>query len=349
MAVHREDDVAEARDEVVEPAQELGVLLRHGVPDGVGDVDRRRALVEGDLDHLGRELDVGARGVHGRELDVVGVALGLGHRGAGEALDVLARRLQLVDDVDVRGRDERVDARPRGLAHRLPRALDVGGVGAGQPRDHRAVDLSRDRPHGLEVARRGDREAGLDDVDPEPRELVGDLELLGRVEADARRLLPVAQGGVEDEDPVGVRRRGHARAAPVWFVVRFRPRSRLQAAATRRSLPLVGEEEKSEGEQGGRHVRPRGYQRRARTTSTGRPVVGVAAGERRGRGHQAAAGVPGVSTAGASAGAEAPASKSRRARRRCRRTLPTMSASTTSSIAVARTLTSGGTPWRAAP
>jgi hypothetical protein len=39
---------------------------------------------------------------------------------------------------------------------------------------------------------------------PEPRELQGDLELLLRVERDARRLLAVAQGGVEDVDAVGV-------------------------------------------------------------------------------------------------------------------------------------------------
>ena len=41
-------------------------------------------------------------------------------------------------------------------------------------------DLARDRLHGLEVAGRGDREAGLDDVDAEPRELVRDLDLLVR-------------------------------------------------------------------------------------------------------------------------------------------------------------------------
>ena len=64
-------------------------------------------------------------------------------------------------------------------------------------------DLAGDRLHGLEVARRGDREAGLDDVDAQARELVRDLELLGRVQRDARRLLAVAQGGVEDDDPVG--------------------------------------------------------------------------------------------------------------------------------------------------
>ena len=63
-------------------------------------------------------------------------------------------------------------------------------------------DLPRDRLHGLEVAGRGDREAGLDHVHAEPRELVGDLELLLLVQRDARRLLAVAQGRVEDQDPV---------------------------------------------------------------------------------------------------------------------------------------------------
>src|SRR5215213_7878240 len=65
--------------------------------------------------------------------------------------------------------------------------------------DDRALDLTRDRPHGLEVAGRGDREAGLDDVHAQARELMGDLELLARVQRDARRLLAVAQGGVEDD------------------------------------------------------------------------------------------------------------------------------------------------------
>ena len=66
------------------------------------------------------------------------------------------------------------------------------------------LDLPGDRLDGLEVAGRGDREPGLDDVDAEARELMGDLELLGRVQRDAGRLLAVAQGRVEDQDAVRV-------------------------------------------------------------------------------------------------------------------------------------------------
>ena len=123
---------------------------------------------------------------------------------ARRALDVLARGLQLVLDVDVRRRDERVDPRSLGVAYRLGGTLDVGRLSARQAGDHGAVHLAGDRLDRLEVAGRGDREAGLDDVDAQPRELVRDLELLGRVQRDPGRLLAVAQGGVEDDDPVGV-------------------------------------------------------------------------------------------------------------------------------------------------
>ena len=179
MAVHGQDDAAQRRYELVQPGQEGRVLLRHRVADGVGDVDRRRALLDRDGDHLGGELDVGARGIHRRELDVVDERAGVRDGRAAWPLDVLARGLQLVVDVDVRRGDEGVDARAVGVAHRFGGALDVGGVRAGEPGDDRAVDLARDRLHGLEVARRRDREAGLDHVDAQARELVGDLELLG--------------------------------------------------------------------------------------------------------------------------------------------------------------------------
>ena len=64
--------------------------------------------------------------------------------------------------------------------------------------------VAGDRLDRLEVAGRGDREAGLDHVDAEARELLGDLDLLLRVERDPGGLLAVAQRRVEDVDAVGV-------------------------------------------------------------------------------------------------------------------------------------------------
>ena len=91
-----------------------------------------------------------------------------------------------------------------GVLDRPPGGVDVGLVGAGQAADHRALDVAGDRLDRLEVAGRGDREAGLDHVDAQPRQLLGDLDLLGGVQRDAGRLLAVAQRGVEDVDAVCV-------------------------------------------------------------------------------------------------------------------------------------------------
>ena len=84
------------------------------------------------------------------------------------------------------------------VAHRLPAPRRCPACGPRQAADHRAFHLPRDRLHRLEVARRGDREARLDDVHPQPRQLLCDLQLLVPVQRDARRLLAVAQRRIED-------------------------------------------------------------------------------------------------------------------------------------------------------
>src|SRR5262249_19292738 len=154
------------------------VLAGHGVADRVRDVDRAGPLLERDLNNFGHVGNVRAGAVLGRELDVVGVLPGVGDGRAYLALDVVPRGLQLALDVDVAGGDERVNARARGVAHRVPGRVDVLLAGAREPADHRPLDLPRDRLHRLEVAGRGYRKAGLDHVHAQPRQLMGDLELL---------------------------------------------------------------------------------------------------------------------------------------------------------------------------
>jgi hypothetical protein len=52
--------------------------------------------------------------------------------------------------------------------------------------------------HGLEIARGGDGEAGLDDVHVQALELAGHLQLFVEVHGGAGALLPVAQGGIKN-------------------------------------------------------------------------------------------------------------------------------------------------------
>ncbi len=84
---------------------------------------------------------------------------------------------------------------------RLPRTLDVGSAGPGQPGNRGPADGRRNRLYRFEVAVGGDGEAGFDHVHAESVELMRHAQLLVDVHAAARRLLAVPQGRVEHRDP----------------------------------------------------------------------------------------------------------------------------------------------------
>ena len=83
---------------------------------------------------------------------------------------------------------------------RLGRAADVPLLRACERADDRPLDLLGDSAHGHEIVPRGGRKAGLDHVHAEAGEHMGDSELIGDVQIDARRLLAVAERGVKNAD-----------------------------------------------------------------------------------------------------------------------------------------------------
>ena len=206
VAVDRPDDSIGPRGLLTKLADELEELFRGGVAHGVGDVEGRRARLNGVAEHLDEEGWVRPAGVLGTELYVVAVGLGVGHHLADPIDDRRSGHPELVLEVEIRGGDEGVDPRFGCRLYGLPGGIDVTRVGACKAGDGRPVggpDLAGDPPHGFEVVRAGRRESGLDDIDPEAGELTGDLQLLRAGEAGAGRLLAVAQGGVEDQDSIG--------------------------------------------------------------------------------------------------------------------------------------------------
>src|SRR5262249_1581360 len=111
-----------------------------------------------------------------------------------------------------------------------------------------------------EVALARDREAGLDHVDAEPLELPRERELLADVHAAARRLLAVAQRGVEDPYAVGHRfilaEAARSRAPPSW-------------ASLRASRPCAGARAIPRGRTARRRPRSRTASRSARRARAG--------------------------------------------------------------------------------
>ena len=95
-----------------------------------------------------------------------------------------------------------MDALALGRLDRFGATVDVLEAGAREPADHRILGALGDLMHGGEVAFRGDRKAGLDDVDAHVIEQLGDFELFFVGHGGAGALLAVAQRRVEDDDAV---------------------------------------------------------------------------------------------------------------------------------------------------
>src|SRR5215211_1808007 len=91
-----------------------------------------------------------------------------------------------------------MNAWPLRPLHRLPGPPYILLVDAGETCYPRPPDLRGDTAHRLEVPLGGDREPGLYYVNLQAGELAGYLYLLLYRQGDARRLLAVAEGGVED-------------------------------------------------------------------------------------------------------------------------------------------------------
>ena len=200
MAVHGEDRLVAVGDVFHEILDELLHLRRGGIAHGIGDVHGSSSRADGGVDHLHKEIPVGACGVLGGKLDVRAVFLCVGGHRRGGFQHLVRGHLELVLHVEGARGDEEVDAGIRGLFHRVPGSVDVQDVGTCKRGDGTIPDGAGDGLYGLIVSGGGDGEACLDDVDLHLLEAFCDLDLLLKVHGAAGGLLAVSQRGVENYD-----------------------------------------------------------------------------------------------------------------------------------------------------
>ena len=105
-------------------------------------------------------------------------------------------------EVDLAGGHEGVDAALLGRFNRLTGPLNIPCLGARQRADHGVLDALGNRMNRIKIPLRGHGKAGLDHVDTHGIQLIGHQELFIQVHRHARRLLAIAEGGVENDDVV---------------------------------------------------------------------------------------------------------------------------------------------------
>ena len=143
---------------------------------------------------------LGAGRVHRRPFDIVGIAAGAGHRRGDARQHFGLVDAHLIFAMERRGADEGVDAALLRRLDGIGADVDVLGLRAGKPADHRILRPPRDLLDALEIALARDGKSCLDDVDAHLVEQLGDLDLLLEGHGGAGALLAVAQGGVENND-----------------------------------------------------------------------------------------------------------------------------------------------------
>uniref|UniRef100_A0A0N4Z6B5 Autotransporter outer membrane beta-barrel domain-containing protein n=1 Tax=Parastrongyloides trichosuri TaxID=131310 RepID=A0A0N4Z6B5_PARTI len=130
------------------------------------------------------------------------------HRARDGRQHLVGAHAQLGRAVDRAGRQEDVAAtmRFRRRGQGAEGGVDILLVGARQGGEDRPLDLARHAADAFLVARRGGGEARLDHIHAQVAQDMGHFQLGFGRHGEARRLFAVAQGGVEDDDPVGIGR-----------------------------------------------------------------------------------------------------------------------------------------------
>ncbi|OQB36254.1 MAG: hypothetical protein BWY06_02870 [Candidatus Latescibacteria bacterium ADurb.Bin168] len=200
VAVGAVDHLPAARDVRDEVRDHPPVLFRHHVADGIRDVQRCRAGFDGCGKHLHQERPLAAPGIFRGKLHVVAEGLRQPHRLAGKCKHFRGRLFELALHVNRAGGDEGVNSLLLRRLHCPGRRFNIQRHRTCQRGDCGAVHFFGDPFHRFELRRAADGEPRLDDVYPQPLELMGDVDLFLNTQRRARRLLAIPQRGVEYAD-----------------------------------------------------------------------------------------------------------------------------------------------------
>ena len=205
MAVDADDGFADVTNMPAEIADQIGILPGHGIADGVGNIDRRGSGLDCRLHDFSQKFRLGPGGIFRGELNIRSHRFGQTHPFGSQTENLLVGFLELVFPVDLGCGEKDMDAGTVPCRKQcLSGLLNVPGNAASQSGNHRTSDLAGDGLHGFKIPVTDDGKSRLDNIHVQACKLTGDLELFTEIHGGSGALLAVTQGGVEDQNPVGI-------------------------------------------------------------------------------------------------------------------------------------------------
>src|ERR1700756_1810599 len=197
VAVGGNHDILDSPYSAADGLDQFAEFGRHGVADGVGNIERGGASLDYGFEHLAEKFGIGAGCVFGRKFHVIAEGFCPAHSVVGLLQTLLAGNSELVFQMNVRGCEEYVDARVCRVLECLPGSFDVGRTGAGQTGNYGTGKGRSDGLYCLKISIRGDGESGFDGIHAQAVEMAGEAQLFLHIHAATGRLLAVSQSGVE--------------------------------------------------------------------------------------------------------------------------------------------------------
>ena len=152
VAMNRDDRVFDPGHVFLQVGHQIRVFGWGGVPDGIRHVEGCCAGFDGAREDLDKVIPVGTSGIFSRELDVIDQRMRQRDHFADPLEYVLARHLQFVLEMDIRGGNEGVDPGLFRPGHRFATLLDIFAIRAGQTSNACTLDAIRDELDRLEIA-----------------------------------------------------------------------------------------------------------------------------------------------------------------------------------------------------
>ena len=197
MAMGTQRNSLRITQKLANAAKHFAIFFGHSVAHRVWQIQNCSSGIDSGLADLTEIVDIGAAGVFGGKFHLSDLLPAVTNHRADGFKSLFARHVQLHLQVKVRGGKENMQTRGRREFERFDRCVNIELFCARQCCDRHIAHFACDRLNRFQVAAGRDRETSFDGVHAKFRELASHPDLLLRLHGEARRLFPVAEGGVE--------------------------------------------------------------------------------------------------------------------------------------------------------